>query len=258
MKKIILFVFTLLIYLNCFSQEIKPMAKGYITVTTGQKMQFTNLRIQDNQVVFMNVETKTEFTYFVATIKQLEDEKNNIIYTKVVVAKNEQSGNKTLVTVKDTSQIKKVLLSKLEFVNSSKILLNGKRLTMESVRDIMKTNIYALENFNSGKTLQTIGNISIGAGVGLIVYGGLSNSSKSNSTSDNPYSSQAKSNGSPALIIAGIVVGLIGIPLKVVGSNKVQEGISDYNQKPVANAKNNTLQMKLIASTNGIGFLFGF
>jgi hypothetical protein len=258
MKKIVVFIFTIVANFYCLCQEIKPMAKGFITVTTGQKMAFSNLRVLENQVVFMNDETKTEFTYFVVNIKQIEDEKNNILYTKVIATKKEQSISQTEVIEKDTPQIKKVVLSKLEFVNSSKILLDGKKLDMESVRAIMKTNNYALENFNSGKTYQTIGNISIGAGVGLIVYGGLSNMKKSNTSSDNPYSSEAKSNGSPGLIIAGIVVGLIGIPLKVVGSNKVQESISDYNQKPVASAKNKTLQMKLIASASGIGFTFGF
>lgn len=89
MKKNALIVFALLINLYGFAQEIKPMSKGFITVTTGQKMPFTNLRIIDNQVIFMNVETKTEFTYFVANIKQLEDMDKNVIYTKKTIEKTE-------------------------------------------------------------------------------------------------------------------------------------------------------------------------
>ncbi len=100
MKKIALIIFALLINLYSFCQEIKPMSKGIITVTTGQKMSFTNLRVVDNQVVFRNEETKSEFTYFVANIKQLEDLDKNIIYTKKTVEKTESP--KEIKTVNDS------------------------------------------------------------------------------------------------------------------------------------------------------------
>lgn len=101
MKKItITILFILVNTIFAYAQvEIKPMPKGFITVTTGQKMQFTNMRVQDNQVTFMNVETKTEFTYFVTNIKQLDDEKNNIIYAKKVIAKEV---SKEIIPVNDS------------------------------------------------------------------------------------------------------------------------------------------------------------
>ena len=79
MKKLLQLLF-LLISLTVFSQGIKPIDRGFITITTGQKIEFTNLRFQDNQVVFKNVATKSEFNYFLNSVKTIVDGDNSIVF----------------------------------------------------------------------------------------------------------------------------------------------------------------------------------
>lgn len=75
-----------LIYLLLFfssvilGQEIPETKKGFITLTTNQKYEFTNLKTVNNQVVFINVATKSEFIYFKNAVKLIVDEQENIVY----------------------------------------------------------------------------------------------------------------------------------------------------------------------------------
>lgn len=94
MKKIII----LLILLSTFcalAQEIKPLPKGFITVLTGQRMTFVNLRLEGNEVVFKNVATNTDFRYMKSSIRFIEDHNQQIVYgDPVLIAKAEENKKK--------------------------------------------------------------------------------------------------------------------------------------------------------------------
>jgi hypothetical protein len=204
-------------------------------------------------VIFTNVATKTEFTYFLNTVKLIEDGDKNIIYGK---NKSETETKKdtlsTLVTV-----IPKKEVLKLEFVNSNTILLNQQKQSPKAIREIIKTNSFSLKQYNSGKTLQGLGNVSLGVGIGLIIGGGMSNLNRANNSTNSEYST-GESNGSPAIIIAGIVVGSIAIPLKISAKKKIRESIELYNQNPIAMSEPNNLNLVLVANNNGVGLCFKF
>ena len=251
-KKIIVLI---VIIINCtilFAQEKKPIAKGFITITTGQKIEFTNLRYEGDMVIFTNVTTKTEFTYFLNTVKLIEDGEKNIIYGK---KKSETETKKDSLSV--ATVIPKKEAQKLEFVNSNTILLNQQKQSPKEIREIIKTNSFSLKQYNSGKTLQGLGNVSLGVGIGLIIGGGISNLNKANNSTNSVYSS-GESKGSPAIIIAGIVVGSIAIPLKISAKKKIRESIELYNKNPIAMSKTNDLNLVLVANNNGVGLSFKF
>lgn len=252
-KKTILVLIVIII--NCtilFAQEKKPISKGFITITTGQKIEFVNLRYEGNMVIFTNVVTKTEFTYFINTVKQIEDDEKNIIY-----GKNKAETETKKDTLSGTTVNSKKEVQKLEFVNSNTILLNQQKQSPKAIREIIKTNSFSLKQYNSGKTLQGLGNVSLGVGIGLIIGGGMSNLNRANNSNNSEYST-GESNGSPAIIIAGIVVGSIAIPLKISAKKKIRESIELYNQNPIAISKPNNLNLVLVANNNGVGLSFKF
>lgn len=75
--------FILLFFFFCtviLGQEIPETKKGFITLTTNQKYEFTNLKTVNNQVIFINVATKSEFIYFKNAVKLVVDEQENIVY----------------------------------------------------------------------------------------------------------------------------------------------------------------------------------
>lgn len=212
-----------------FAQNHLPVQKGYITIVTGQKIEFINLKFQNDQVVFTNVATRSEFTYFLNSVKRIEDLDKKVIYQKEDVIKNNG-----LVENKEASQILingktaiKAEKDRLEFRNCSKILLNGVKLTPTQVKEALRGNSYALKEYNSGRTLNTIGTLCISFGAGLIVGGGYSNMTMANDEN-------STKKGSAAPIIAGLIVGVISIPLKISGKEKVRRVIADYNRTPVA------------------------
>lgn len=77
LKLIYLFLFFSSVILG---QEIPETKKGFITLTTNQKYEFTNLKSVNNQVVFINVATKSEFIYFKNAVKLIVDEQENVVY----------------------------------------------------------------------------------------------------------------------------------------------------------------------------------
>lgn len=257
MKKIVLTILILIV--NCiafYAQEKLPISRGFITLYTNQKMEFTNLRYQDNKVIFMNVETKSEFTYFINSVKLIEDIDKTILYINEDLVKREELRKVSVNSTANNSS--KPERKKLVFVGSSKILLNQLKIEPDEVRAIMKTNSYVLDDYNSGKTLQTLGNISLGLGIGLFVGGGLSNLSKANKASDNtnPYAAPTESKGSPKPLIAGIVLAIIAIPLKICGSSKIKKSVEVYNDKPTAFNQKQNIELNIIASQHGIGLSF--
>jgi hypothetical protein len=71
-------------------QEIPETKKGIITLTTNQKYEFTNLKTVNNQVIFINVATKSEFIYFKNAIKLIVDDKENVVYKSLLYEEEEK------------------------------------------------------------------------------------------------------------------------------------------------------------------------
>lgn len=82
MKKILLLSMLLISSFNLFAQDRKPVSAGEITIVTNEIMKFKNLRFVDNQVVFLNIDTKSEFTYFLNSIKSIENAAGENVYLK--------------------------------------------------------------------------------------------------------------------------------------------------------------------------------
>lgn len=231
-----------------FAQNNLPVQKGYVTIVTGQKMEFINLKFQGDQVVFTNVATRSEFTYFLNSVKRIEDIDKKVIYQKEEVIKSDgvsenKSSGLSLIKESPATLIKK---DYLEFRNCSKILLNGVKLTPTQVKEALRGNSYALKEYNSGRTLNTIGTLCISFGAGLIVGGGYSNMTMANDENN-------ARKGSPAPIIAGLIVGVISIPLKISGKEKVRRAIADYNRTPVAEKFKPNYEFYAKVDGNGLG-----
>jgi hypothetical protein len=79
----------LLLFFKCSAQELKAIPKGFITISTGQKIEFSDLNFVDTQVIFTNIATKTQFTYFLNSINLIEDESHSVIFKKFIPAKSE-------------------------------------------------------------------------------------------------------------------------------------------------------------------------
>ncbi|MBX9806473.1 MAG: hypothetical protein K2X95_01610 [Flavobacteriaceae bacterium] len=123
MKKIIKIILILLVCFQSLAQELKPVSKGFITISTGQKMEFSDLNFVDTQVIFTNVTTKTQFTYFLNSINLIEDESHSVIFKKFIPTKSEPDliKEKELIEENDTLFKPKypdgVYYSKEDFVN---------------------------------------------------------------------------------------------------------------------------------------------
>ncbi|CAM3938360.1 hypothetical protein FLAN108750_00185 [Flavobacterium antarcticum] len=82
MKKLYVLVLLLCGCLHLSAQDKKTISEGTITISTNQRMKFTNLRFVNDQVVFNDNNTKSDFTYFMNSIKSIVDDKGTTIYLK--------------------------------------------------------------------------------------------------------------------------------------------------------------------------------
>lgn len=82
MKKRLLLVLLVLNVFHLFAQVRNPIPSGEITIVTNQTMKFKNLRFVDNQVVFINIETQSEFTYFLNSVRSIDDAEGVNLYLK--------------------------------------------------------------------------------------------------------------------------------------------------------------------------------
>ncbi|HEY0091096.1 MAG TPA: hypothetical protein VGB43_01300 [Flavobacterium sp.] len=245
MKHLVLILFALLPF-YLFGQQ-KPIKHGFITLTTSQKIEFNNLRFVDDKVVFQNVATKSEFTYFLNTVKIIEDESKNIVYVNnaspKLAGENSQTQAETIVkTPVDESK-------KLKFVNTEKITMNGKKLRGKEIKSILEVDPQNFELYKSGSTNATIGNMSLGIGLGLIIWGGMTNLRSANTTSNNSFVEEKK--GSPVPIIIGLGLGVVSMPFKIAGRRNMRESISRHNRNNVV--YESKIRPGIIADNDGVG-----
>ena len=129
MKIIFRIILILLVYFQSFAQELKPVSKGFITISTGQKMQFSDLKFVDNQVVFTNIATKSQFTYFLNSINLIEDDSHSVIFKKFIPAKSEPDLIKEKELIQENDTLFKPFIPKAYII--PKMILLIKRLVMQ-------------------------------------------------------------------------------------------------------------------------------
>ena len=244
-----------LILINCtflFAQESKPVAKGLITVSSGLNNEAINLRIEGNGLVFTNIETNSGFNFLLEPKEFIEEGDENVIHEQNKYAVHNLMDIHSVDTLVPKKQIQK-----LEFVNSYNILKNQQKLSPDEIRGVIKTNTISLDKYNTGKALVDIGNVALGAGIGFIIGGGLSNlNNASNTPSDTYYSSKPR--GSPVFIVTGIVLGCLSIPLKLAGRSSIKESIELYNRNPYTLSKTKDINLVLFTKNNSVGLCYKF
>jgi hypothetical protein len=95
---------------------------------------------------------------------------------------------------------------------------NNQKLTPTEVRTLLNNNSELLNEYNTGRTKKTVGNILIGAGIGFII-GDLA----SGATQDITYPTAFTFIGMAALAIA--------IPVKIGYSKKIKSAVEGYNKQ---------------------------
>ncbi len=141
----------------------------------------------------------------------------------------------------------------LKINSASNVELNGVRLTSDQVRDVLKNNSWALENYNTGKTLNTVGSVSLGLGIGFFLGNGIYNLSHSNS-SEISYGDDSDSGTSAFFVIGGVFIAA-GTILKIVGNNQAKKSMEDYNEMESKAAKK---EISLTVGSNGLGLALKF
>lgn len=225
-KLLILFLFLIGSYVN--AQATEKVEAGFVLTTANQQIEFVNLRFHDDSVTFLNTETSSDFTYMLNSIKKVVDKSGNVIFenkawmTRKQIESHPDHGG----AVKIENSIAQDSI--LQFGSINKIWIGNRVLTPREVR--MKLSDYPrlLDDYNSGRSSSTIGGVMLGAGIGLIIGGGISNLNAADSSSES--GSQTKK-GSPIPIIVGLAAGVISIPILVSGKNKVRRSIEGYNQQ---------------------------
>ena len=251
MKSTILLLFLTIISCTLlFARESKPVTKRFITA--GLNNQMSNLRFEGTRVFLSNAANNSKFNYLSENESLIYDGEKNIIYDK-----HKSSAQKIIVSCSVDTVIPKKQIQKLKFVNAYNILQNEQKLTPEAIRGIIYTNSLSLSLYNNGKTLVDIGNVALGAGIGLIIGGGLSNVNNANSTPTTAYSS-GESRGTPFFIITGIVLGCISVPLKIIGRSTLKESIEKYNEYPCVLSKGKDINLVLFAKNNHVGLCYNF
>lgn len=134
-----------------FAQEIPDTKKGFITLSTNQKYEFTNLKIVNNQVIFINVATKSEFIYFKNAVKLIVDEQENVVYKSLQYEEEEKRKKEKGLTEKPKEILFKanypdgIYYTKEDFINKTpnenpkifaKDLTDDEDEVLESIEDV--------------------------------------------------------------------------------------------------------------------------
>lgn len=259
MKKNLVFSVVLLLAMFTIvsAQNTKSVSKGLITISTGQKLHFINLKFQGEMVVFTNTATKSEFTYFLKTVLSIEDENKNIIYKDAKGANLVVENSKQLEIPSETIVVKPIKKNTgLVFKNCRKAYYNGEKIDSEATRKVLESNPEALRMYNSGRTLNTIGDIALGAGIGLAIGTGINNLNEKTKFDD--YGRVIESNGGPTFIIVGLLVAVSSIPLKIIGRSKVKESIWNYNHSAKTASASVKYEIFAVAKGNGAALVVKF
>jgi hypothetical protein len=244
MKKTLVLIF-LLIHVIAFAQDKKTVQSGYITFNSNSTFDFKNLTIDGQNVSYYNEVTKTQMKFPLNSVKKIVDNYGTTVYQ--MADKVLKKGHAEEVAVQ-TQALKKTDEEKLIYKASDKILLNGERQSSKNLKLLLKTDPSVYDTYKSGVNNATFGSILIGSGIGMFIGGAITNLSSANSGSGG---------GSPAFLIAGVVVSAIGIPVRIGGVRKIKEAVYGYNSLPPKRVSLlQQSEFKVIAGTNGVGLLW--
>ncbi len=244
MKKIIT-VFTLLINFIAFSQETKKVSGGYITFNSNSTVYFKDMILDDENVTYYT-EASHQMTYSLSGVKKIVDSYGNLIYQSAKEAEAMKEGKADYI-VREKAEGEKLV-----YKSSTKILMNGEKLDNKTLKQLFGDDRLIYDQYKRGNTGANIGSIMIGGGVGLFIGGGLRN--YINANSDNPKK------GSPALLIAGIAIGVVGIPVRIVGVTNMKRAVRDYNSISVRQEVSfiQRSELKVTAGVGSVGLQWQF
>lgn len=242
MKKIVT-IFLLLVSFVVFSQEKKTIPNGYITFNSNSTVYFKNMTIDGEKVAYFVEDSQNQMTYSLSGVKKIVDNYGAVIYDSDKKTETDKKDKVEYVTREKSDE------EKLVYKSSTKILLNGKKLSKDELKDtfMVKWSIY--NQYKKGKSGADIGAIMMGGGLGLFIGGGLSNLSNSNNGKK----------GSPALLIAGVAIGVVGIPVRIVGVKKIKRAVKEYNDLSVREVSFfDKSELKIVAGVGTLGLRFQF
>lgn len=137
----------------------------------------------------------------------------------------------------------------LKYISVNNIQQEGITLSNDQIREVLKTQKYALEDFNKGIRNRKIGNIFLGGGIGLFVGNGISNLM---------FANNDKSSKNPQfLFIVGGGIAATGIIIKISAKDRIKESVWHYNQRNGFTSKTN-LEFNLAANSDGVGVQLNF
>lgn len=237
----------LLINLVAFSQEKKTVKSGYITFNSGTLLEFKNLTIDGENVMYLSGDSQQETKVSIKGVRKIVDSSGATIYNSGK-ASNAISGNKVTINEKPVA-LPKTEQEKLVYRSAYKLTMDGKKLTGDEVESLLKpSGLY--DDYKKQRGNATLGDILMGGGIGLFIGGGISNISKANND---------EGGGSPAILIAGLITTAIGIPVKISATKRIKNVVNHYNSLP-ANSTGfyDRAELKIIGSSNGVGFQVRF
>ncbi len=241
MKQAITFIFLLLNFF-AFSQDKKTITSGYITFNSGSTLFLKNIVIENENVSCFNEVSQKQINFSLQSVKKIVDSYGVVVYD---ISKSLESNNESV----KYSYREKTVEERLVYKSSSKILMNGKKLDTDELEKLFLKNRTIYYRYKKGKSGATVGTIMMGGGLGLFIGGGLSNLANSNNGKG----------GSPAILIAGIVIGTVGIPVRIVGVSNLKKSVIDYNELSVREVSFfEKSELKVIAGVGGVGLQWQF
>jgi hypothetical protein len=145
----------------------------------------------------------------------------------------------------------------LVFHHSRNITLEDKKLSRPEIIQLMESTPQALQEYKSGKTLRTVGDVTLFGGLAIAVGGVLIDIYGEVGDQD-PYHSNN------TLSIVSLSVGgamlIATIPLKIAGKKKIRQSVKDYNTAKSTSYLESKPQYNLsvISNNKGIGFRLTF
>jgi hypothetical protein len=147
----------------------------------------------------------------------------------------------------------------LVFHHSRNITLEDKKLSRPEIIQLMESTPQALQEYKSGKTLRTVGDVTLFGGLAIAVGGVLIDVyGEVGEHSTDPY------HENNTLSIVSLSVGgamlLATIPLKIAGKKKIRQSVEDYNTAKATSYLESKPQynLSLISNNKGIGFRLTF
>jgi NADPH:quinone reductase-like Zn-dependent oxidoreductase len=132
----------------------------------------------------------------------------------------------------------------------------NQKIKPAAVRELMKDNPAALNLYNVGRQKKTWGNVLFYGGIGLAAIN-LATAVYTGGYTVNSSGEYTDEKSSFGLAIAGGVMVVASIPIKIGYTKKVKKAIGEYNEGLVYQEKF-TPDVTLLANASGLGFRIQF